>query len=380
MARWYDEIPARTAPPSRTDVPPKPPLDVSILPTSSPHPPLELQQAQLSPHVEDEPSLAATWKRSVSCSACTGIQAWTTVMGSLVASPERNSKNILRADILFDETENGSAISRNTWQLKRRVIRRLLPFRPGFNASLEQLCSFYYAGEGDSQSGLVVYTPIFRLRAGQECNRLDEYLVGCTRASSAGEIPFYHPALLSLAYTYHGADSTASSSQGTIGVELLCFPGQTVTPALQRVSQTLIKTVHAHCWGTAHSYKARVEHDRLVPRSLYQDVYVNLKHRWATYLTTEWKESTDPSKHVHEDLGIAAWLICFWRERLGTRHRDGAQTVTLTERPWLDDHATWGRPRGGFVDAGCGNGLLVWLLNNEVSRFVTSRGRNETDD
>ncbi|KAL8290214.1 hypothetical protein RQP46_003153 [Phenoliferia psychrophenolica] len=56
----------------------------------------------------------------------------------------------------------------------------------------------------------------------------------------------------------------------------------------------------------------------------------------------EWKESTDPLKHVFEDVAIASWLIILWR----TMFKDG-------------------RPPGGFVDVGCGNGLLVFILSQE---------------
>jgi tRNASer (uridine44-2'-O)-methyltransferase len=101
---------------------------------------------------------------------------------------------------------------------------------------------------------------------------------------------------------------------------------------------------------------------------MYQDVYLNLKHRWASYLVKEWREGTDPEKHVHEDLALAAWLMCLWRIKFGDPAYEREVTVGLKERPWLTNGQSWSRPPGGFVDVGCGNGLLVWLLNNEVSQ------------
>lgn len=50
-----------------------------------------------------------------------------------------------------------------------------------------------------------------------------------------------------------------------------------------------------------------------------------------------WQESTDATKHVFEDVAIAAWLVTYW-----------AEIYPDTE----------GKPPGGFVDVGCGNGLL----------------------
>lgn len=49
-----------------------------------------------------------------------------------------------------------------------------------------------------------------------------------------------------------------------------------------------------------------------------------------------WPENTDPYKFVYEDIAIAAYLITLWN---GTVQK--------------------------FVDIGCGNGLLVHILNSE---------------
>jgi tRNASer (uridine44-2'-O)-methyltransferase len=51
-----------------------------------------------------------------------------------------------------------------------------------------------------------------------------------------------------------------------------------------------------------------------------------------------WTESTDPEKFVHEDVAIATYLILLWEEE--------------SEKPT-------------FIDLGCGNGLLVYILNRE---------------
>lgn len=54
-------------------------------------------------------------------------------------------------------------------------------------------------------------------------------------------------------------------------------------------------------------------------------------------MLSAWRESTDATKHVFEDVAIAAWLIILWRGM------------------YLESN---GKPPGGFVDVGCGNGLL----------------------
>jgi len=54
-----------------------------------------------------------------------------------------------------------------------------------------------------------------------------------------------------------------------------------------------------------------------------------------------WTEVTDPKKHVHKDIAIATYLMLLWNET---------------------------KPK--FVDMGCGNGLLVHILNSEGYRGI----------
>jgi tRNASer (uridine44-2'-O)-methyltransferase len=87
--------------------------------------------------------------------------------------------------------------------------------------------------------------------------------------------------------------------------------------------------------GTQEGYQKRVHHDVLVDKSAYQDLYISIKNKYAKSLIRDWVETTDPLKHVFEDISLAAFLILLWKER----------------------------PK--FVDIGCGNGVLVYLLTME---------------
>lgn len=73
----------------------------------------------------------------------------------------------------------------------------------------------------------------------------------------------------------------------------------------------------------------------------YSLVYNKLKKTFADDLIKKWpsKMTTDPQKHVFEDLAIASYLICLWKQ--------------------------YNKTDINFVDCGCGNGLLVYLLNKE---------------
>ncbi|XP_017862158.1 PREDICTED: probable tRNA (uracil-O(2)-)-methyltransferase [Drosophila arizonae] len=81
---------------------------------------------------------------------------------------------------------------------------------------------------------------------------------------------------------------------------------------------------------------------RLLDVEMYCELYKKLKQKHAQRLLQYWQtanESTDPLKFIYEDLAIAAYLITLW-------------------------DCTQSQPTA-FADLGCGNGLLVHVLNAE---------------
>ncbi|XP_030559221.1 probable tRNA (uracil-O(2)-)-methyltransferase [Drosophila novamexicana] len=80
----------------------------------------------------------------------------------------------------------------------------------------------------------------------------------------------------------------------------------------------------------------------LLDVEMYSELYKKLKQKHAQRLLQCWQtanESTDPLKFIYEDLAIAAYLITLW-------------------------NCTQSQPTA-FADLGCGNGLLVHVLNAE---------------
>lgn len=57
-----------------------------------------------------------------------------------------------------------------------------------------------------------------------------------------------------------------------------------------------------------------------------------------------WPEKTDAAKFVYEDVAIATYLLLVWRQE-----RKATNSTELQS----------------FVDLGCGNGLLVYILSSE---------------
>ena len=96
---------------------------------------------------------------------------------------------------------------------------------------------------------------------------------------------------------------------------------------------------------------SRVDSLRLVGLEQYGKEYLRLKEKYARDIITNWAESSDPEKFVHEDLGIAAYILLLWeQQRVGEGWGEGKRQT--------------------FVDLGCGDGLLVYLLTMEGHKGV----------
>lgn len=92
----------------------------------------------------------------------------------------------------------------------------------------------------------------------------------------------------------------------------------------------------------------------------YNELYNRLKSKYGTQMVSVWPEGTDPAKFVYEDVAIAAYLLMIWKKE---REQSGSTELQ------------------SFVDLGCGNGLLVYLLHLEGHRGlgVDLRKRNIWD-
>ncbi|KAJ9476477.1 tRNA (uracil-O(2)-)-methyltransferase [Pseudozyma hubeiensis] len=347
------------------------PFDLSGLPAAT------SQEAQ-----DDE-----QWTSAITAPAYAPLKSWSSVMQSLIRHPERNSSNILRADIVSETTTSDQRPSasegRAGWEKQWTIRRSLLPRRPNLDWSMLQDCSLFYRyrgaagkvkqeehqdeeGEAEVVEAVVVYTPLI--------GDLDHPKMNITEKGSTGEsspphighppptesyIPFYHPNVRALAFHFQPLPPRSSSSAqldptyGRLSISLIPFSPSTFPPThrLSRVALSLLTTLHMHTWGHLHSYRKRVHHDTLIPRSLYQDLYLSLKTKHASALIRNWKEATDPSKHVFEEMGIAAFLIGLWTQQYGGGEED------------------W-RGKVKFVDVGCGNGLLTYILTKEGFRGV----------
>ena len=273
---------------------------------------------------------------------------------NLIRNPNIDSSLLFRADVLYDshndeltdqplsESEKNAALLEYNlsdaelpgFQLKRTIIRRMVPRNPQLDKPIAQTCFFLHSSavpENPKQT-LVVYQP---------------------HASEVDAVPWYHPRVQALAYLHSWKTSPSDGKpQGSVSLHYRLFSSESLplSPRLLRTGQHLLSTVHKHGQGQLAGYQKRVHHDQLIPQQRVQDRYTALKEKHAWRLCERWVEKTEPSKHVFEDLGIAAFLIELWREMYSGH--DEANRDDLTEFP-------------GFVDIGCGNGVLVDVLLRE---------------
>lgn len=261
------------------------------------------------------------------------------VMENLIKNPNINSSWLFRADILLDRpgdkisddlsvVESPSGSSEDFFQAQlpkfqnlevtRFMVRRMIPRNQKRDKPLEQSCVFFSGSiPGGVQRSLIIYLP---------------------HVQSAAEIPFYHPAVKGIGFLH---DWNPRNGKGVVSTHYLFFEGCAQTEKVTRTAMHLLRVLHKHGEGQVVGYKKRVHHDILVPQVALQERYAALKQKYARSLVEGWEEVTDPTKHVFEDLCIAAFLIELWKEMYK------AETFP------------------GFVDIGCGNGLLVHILNEE---------------
>lgn len=296
---------------------------------------------------------------------------------NLIKNPNINSNLLFRADILYDscndeftnvQQQEPSGKERLEadlqeysirdgdlagFQITRTLVRLMVPRNPQLDKPIAQTCHILKSAMLQEEEHLVVYIP---------------------HVSRVDDLPWYHPRVQSIAYlhtwrpqhdastqTLREGDSVPSqASQGEISLHYLLFPSETLplSDRLLRTAHHLLLTMHKHGQGSLAGYKKRVHHDQLVSQQRVQDTYTELKRKHAKRLCDNWVEQTEPSKHVFEDLGIAAFLIELWKDMYGETDDQVEQENEAYEAPQKLRFP-------GFVDIGCGNGVLVDTLLRE---------------
>lgn len=284
------------------------------------------------------------------------IDHFETAMLNVIRQPNINSTVILRADMLKEwlyDVKTGERLSYEAQNyevtdadaqtinlddleirqvkvhpdlglsIKRAMVRRIIPRNPYKDAIINQTCLVMNSRQFDETS-LIVYTPHFERK--EQC-------------------PFYIPQVRVVAILLH---------KGQLSVHYIPFEIEDVaelhdeTQRVVRTALRLLQTAHKHSTGVKAGYEKKVTHDLVVNKVAFQDRYIALKKKYSRFLVDNWAESTDPKKHVFEDIAIAAFLIELWIKVYGNNFKEKLE----------------------FRDLGCGNGVLCYLLISEGIRGI----------
>ncbi|XWW94137.1 hypothetical protein V2A60_002079 [Cordyceps javanica] len=279
-----------------------------------------------------------------------GPEIFTQRMVTFIRNPNLNTTWLFRGDILFDDNPGDEDPAKSSGAPKlvgafdagwperkvvagmtrtRTMVRRLIPRNQLRDAPMNQTCEFHQSSAAQDDAAacpgklytLIIYVP---------------------HSQSAETMPFYHPNVRGIAHLH---EWDAAAGHGAVSVHFQPFEADMPLrdAKLRRVGYHLLERLHKHGSSALRGYTKRVHHDAVIPQPRFQDRFSALKNKYARSVMDAWAESTDPKKHVFEDLGIAAFLMELWTDMYG------------------QDKAAF----PGFVDIGCGNGLLVCILNQE---------------
>jgi tRNASer (uridine44-2'-O)-methyltransferase len=291
------------------------------------------------------------WTSILSTPSAFAPEYFLQVMDNLLPNPNLTSTCLFRAEIFYDSARDigcfdapadvqQSSLIRHMkveyqpiplhqlparLRLRRTVVRNLIPRNPQLDKPLVQTVHFLQLYSSDDET------------------EVENIVVQIPHVQNLESIPYYHPKVQALAIQ-HRHDST--TKRGSLSVHYRLFPNFEMTDRLQRTALNLLRIVHKHSTGRQNGYQKRVQLDQIISQKRFQDTYTRLKAKHAKWLMDAWAEVTDPLKHVFEDLGIAAFLIELWKDMYGSK--------LLLRKKFP-----------GFVDVGCGNGVLVYLLISE---------------
>lgn len=159
------------------------------------------------------------------------------------------------------------------------------------------------------------------------------------------------------------SDAKSDSLQSyNVGLSWTCDHSEAEMPRRQITSKWLRTALLEKLvnWSEINQISTSVTSLQLVPVDRYKDTYTRLKNTYGRDLVKNWTERTDPKKFVYEDVAIAAYLLLLWEDDRKIKNLPNKQS---------------------FVDLGCGNGLLVYILSKEGHRGlgIDLRKRNIWD-
>ncbi|KAI9293707.1 DUF1613-domain-containing protein [Neoconidiobolus thromboides FSU 785] len=246
------------------------------------------------------------------------------IMTQWLNEPQQLAKTILRGEIIYSiEKEMESSLKDRIDYLKESIVlRKLLPRLTKKDNWMIQKVVTKEIKEGIWQ---VEHSPIDEKIVQEDGNLDNQFIDLDITQEKLIELPSFCPKVNSYRIIYNNELKSVTMEYFNKFKEMEL---ELSLKMLQNLFNLLIKYITNLLKG----YQKRVYHDVIIDKIKYQDNYLKNKDKFL-YWVKNWPENTDASKFVFEDIGIATFLNL------------------LFERP------------STFIDLGCGNGLLVHLLN-----------------
>ncbi|OBA27168.1 DUF1613-domain-containing protein [Hanseniaspora valbyensis NRRL Y-1626] len=283
-------------------------------------------------------------------------------MDHVIQLPNINSTIILRADILSElspdmekpklndelinqpiheeyitmnikDIEMRLELIPDNYNLVKGYVRRMFPRNPFKDEVINQTCLILENKENPDDI-LIQYTPHIEPHT-------TENFFNLSLDSESSKRPFYIPNVKSVGINY--TPKKISCLYLPLNSEQVAAEFNDPVSRLIRTSKKLLETAVKHSIGCKTGYVKQSQHDKVVPKVKFQDRYLLLKQMYGKFLFENWCESTDPQKHVFEEIAVAAFLIELWLLKYG---KDVVYDSSKFE----------------FKDLGCGNGTLIYVL------------------
>ncbi|KAF3911225.1 hypothetical protein ABW20_dc0106088 [Dactylellina cionopaga] len=288
---------------------------------------------------------------------------------SVILQPEYLSPIVARADVIsdlsateFDLSNTGAGFIGGflEYKISRRLTVKIIPRNPKKDQAAEETVWVFEKVQDEKHQ--VSYQPATIVVLVPHIPK------------TVTEPPFYFPDAPAIAVRVSGSDL---SIHRLIGEKKNILPRRKdhhgdATPSsdldsdrTQRMLKKLLEVLKKRFQNP--NYTKRVHHDAVISREKYQTVYQDLKARHADRLCHIFASNGYDGKgcrevdKIFEELGIASFCICLWEDMYGS------PSIGQSIGPPADG-VELGSQKGsfvGFVDLGCGSGVLTDVLMQE---------------
>ena len=291
----------------------------------------------------------------------------------IVTNPSTDTNPLTYSEILYDSYGNDLGKGRISLQEeKQKTSERLRSFNgdsPGYKI---QRMFLRRLSPHDVQLGNPIIQSVIFLSSDtmtKDSNKRNgdrNLVMFVPHVSALKEMPTYIPNVRAYAYSHFCPSLPLSGppndQPGAISIHFI-YPSLGLDGRLVAWSHDLLAAVEKGSQYHLIKNIVKINSDLLLPeQQVVQDRYTKLKDRHAKRLLDDWVELAEPSKRIYEDLSTAAFLVELWEQMYdmpARNQRNGTSNDTRIEHMKAKANGGKKSPFPGFVDVGCGTGILV---------------------